>query len=285
MPEPTHDQPSAEELHAYVDGALPPERASRIEAYLARHPDMAARVDDYRRQDARLRTTFDPVVPENVPPELNELAAKLSRNLARHRRIRGAARYAAVGLLCVTAAGLGRWSADVNTGSDSTVLAQSRFAADAYRVVTAHPGQGALDASANPAELGEWLDDGDSKVRIPKLQLLGYRQIGGQVLPTGAGPAIQLVYNDEKKGPFSLYVARSPDCLRATPRYTRDGDLSLMSWCRNRAVFMLIGKLDQTAMLWIADAVSHPDPQQKDSTGAESEDKTTLKPAVAHDGD
>ena len=92
-------------------------------------------------------------------------------------------------VLCVSAAGLGRWTANLGTGSDSTVLAQSRFAADAYRVVTAHPGQGALDASASPAELGEWLGDGDSKVRIPKLQLLGYRQIGGQVLPTGAGPA------------------------------------------------------------------------------------------------
>jgi hypothetical protein len=90
------------------------------------------------------------------------------------------------------------------------------------------------------------------------------------VLPTGAGPAVQLIYNDEKKGPFSLYVARAPDCLRAKPRYTRDGDLSLMSWCRNRAVFMLIGKLDRTAMNWIVDAVNQPDAAAPDSAEDES---------------
>lgn len=300
MAEPIYDLPTAEELHAYVDGALPAERASRVEAYLARRPDLAARVEEYRRQDARLRTTFDPARPDLLPPELDELAGKLSRNLVRHNRIRSAARYAAMALLCISAAAVGRWSADYEGGSDSTVLAQSRFAADAYRVVTAHQGQGSLlDASANPAELSDWLGDGDSKVHIPRLQLLGYRQIGGQVLPTGAGPAVQLVYNDEKKGPFSLYVARSPDCMRTTPRYTRDGDLSLMSWCRNRAVFMLIGKLDRTAMLWIADAVSQPDAQpgevaqdesaQSESArgeaapaAAEPETKPSVNRAVAH---
>jgi anti-sigma factor RsiW len=270
MPDRKADVPSAEELSAYLDGALSAAQASRIEAYLATHASEAARVDSYRRQDTRLRTTFDPLRPENPPPELAALTAKLSTNLVRHRRMRNAARYAAVAVLCVSTAAAGRWSADVVPGyDDSTVVAQSRLAADAYRLVTGHPDQrNALDQSANPAELGDFLGEGDSKIHIPRLQLLGYRQIGGQVLPTGAGPAVQLIYNDEKKGPFSLYVARAPDCMRAKPRYTRDGDLSLMSWCRNRAVFMLIGKLDRPAMNWIVDAVNQPD-----ASGSEPEDE------------
>jgi anti-sigma factor RsiW len=259
-------------LNAYVDGALAPSQASRVEAYLATHPSEAARLESYRRQDARLRTAFDPLRPENPPPELAAMSAKLSKNLARHQRIRDVARYAAVAVLCLSAAAAGRWSADVAPGyDDSTVLAQSRIATDAYRLVTTHPDQkNSLDRSATPAQLGDWLGEGDSKIHIPRLQLLGYRQIGGQVLPTGAGPAVQLIYNDEKKGPFSLYVARAPDCLRAKPRYTRDGDLSLMSWCRNRAVFMLIGKLDRTAMNWIVDAVNQPDAAAPDSAEDES---------------
>lgn len=282
MADQKHDFPTAEELNAYLDGALPAERLSRVEAYLAAHPSDAARIESYRRQDARLRTTFDPLRPDNPPPELAVLSAKLSRNLNRHRHMRGMMRYAAVLLLCVSAAAAGRWSADIVPGADdSTVLAQSRIAADAYRLVTAQSGQSALDQSATPAELSDWLGSGESKVHIPRLQLLGYRQIGGQVLPTGDGPAVQLVYNDEKKGPFSLYVARAPDCLRAKPRYTRDGDLSLMSWCQNRAVFMLIGKLDRTAMLWIADAVSQPEPQAQ--VTAESEGKPAAEHTIIKD--
>jgi anti-sigma factor RsiW len=283
MADPTRDVPTPEELNAYLDGALPAARASRVEAYLATHPADATRVEAYRRQDARLRSAFDPSRPENPPPELAALSLKLSRNLHRNRRLRGMTRYAAVALLCISAAAAGRWSADVAPGADdSSVLAQSRIAADAYRLVTAHAGQSALDQSATPAELSDWLGESGSKVHIPRLQLLGYRQIGGQVLPTGAGPAVQLVYNDEKKGPFSLYVARAPDCLRAKPRYTRDGDLSLLSWCQNRAVFMLIGKLDRAAMLWIADAVSQPDTRVQ-VTAEEESSKATPAQGIVKD--
>ena len=284
MPNRKPDVPSAEELNAYVDGALAPAQASRVEAYLATHPAETARLESYRRQDARLRTAFDPLRPENPPPELAALSAKLSKNLTRHRHMRDVARYAAVGVLCVSAAAAGRWSADVVPGlADSTVMAQSRIATDAYRLVTAHPDQkNSLDQSATPAELGDWLGDGDSKIHIPRLQLLGYRQIGGQVLPTGAGPAVQLIYNDEKKGPFSLYVARAPDCLRSKPRYTRDGDLSLMSWCRNRAVFMLIGKLDRTAMNWIVEAVNRPDASTPDNADDEATQTGTEAPPLEH---
>lgn len=276
--------PSAEELSAYVDGALPPAQASRVEAYLATHTKEASRLESYRRQDARLRTTFDPLRSENPPPELAALSAKLSKNLARHRRIRDVARYAAVAALCISAAGAGRWSADVVPGfDDSSVMAQSRIATDAYRLVTTHPDQkNALDESATPAQLGDWLGDGDSKIHIPRLQLLGYHQIGGQVLPTGAGPAVQLIYTDEKKGPFSLYVARAPDCVRGKPRYTRDGDLSLMSWCRNRAVFMLIGKLERPAMNWIVEAVNRPDVSAPDAAEEEATPAGSETPAIEH---
>jgi anti-sigma factor RsiW len=284
MPDRKQVAPSADELNAYVDGALSPTEASRVEAYLATHAAEASRVDSYRRQDAKLRTVFDPLRSENPPPELAALSATLSKNLVRHRRIRDVARYAAVVALCVSAAAAGRWSADVVPGSDdSSVMAQSRIATDAYRLVTTHPDQkNALDETATPAQLGDWLGDGDSKIHIPRLQLLGYHQIGGQVLPTGAGPAVQLIYNDEKKGPFSLYVARAPDCVRGKPRYTRDGDLSLMSWCRNRAVFMLIGKLERPAMNWIVEAVNRPDASTADSADDEGTPAASETPKLEH---
>ena len=39
-----------EELHAYVDGALPYDRACEVEEYLAAHPDASSRVAAWRKQ-------------------------------------------------------------------------------------------------------------------------------------------------------------------------------------------------------------------------------------------
>jgi anti-sigma factor RsiW len=282
--------PTAEELNAYLDGALKPERVSGIEAYLARHPAEASRVDTYRQQDATLRAVFDAPRANDPPEEIRALAAKLSRTVDRHRRIRSAARHASVIALCLAAAAVGRLTAEYPVASDREVFAQSRFAADAFRLVTDNPGASGLDQSATPAELGGVLNQDGDKVRIPRLQLLGFTLVGGQLLPTGAGPAVQLVYNDEKKGPFSLYVARAPECGRTTSRFTRDDDVSLLSWCKDRVVYMLIGRLDRESMRWIMESVTHngspaderPQEQLRDPNEAE-EQQPQLQPAVARD--
>ena len=47
------------ELHAYVDGELPADRRKAVEAWLALHPDDAARVDAWRRQAEEIRAGLD----------------------------------------------------------------------------------------------------------------------------------------------------------------------------------------------------------------------------------
>ncbi|MRW88360.1 anti-sigma factor, partial [Pseudoduganella sp. FT26W] len=58
------------ELHAWVDGQLPPARHAAVDAYLADHPGQAARLHAYRAQNAALRARFNPVLDEAVPPDL-----------------------------------------------------------------------------------------------------------------------------------------------------------------------------------------------------------------------
>ena len=45
----TEQMISEDELHAYVDGELPAERRGAVEAWLASHPDDAARVAAWRK--------------------------------------------------------------------------------------------------------------------------------------------------------------------------------------------------------------------------------------------
>ena len=59
-----------DELHAYVDNELPAERRGDVEAWLAAHPDDAARVQSWRAMAEALHARYDSVLDEPVPKRL-----------------------------------------------------------------------------------------------------------------------------------------------------------------------------------------------------------------------
>ena len=65
------DSPVTEdELHAYVDGELPADRQAAVEAWLASHPEDAARVAAWRAQAEAIRARYGAVANEPVPERL-----------------------------------------------------------------------------------------------------------------------------------------------------------------------------------------------------------------------
>ena len=61
----SHRPISEDDLHAYVDRALEPEREAEVAAYLQDHPDVAKRIADYSDQRCwlRLKTCPTPTPP------------------------------------------------------------------------------------------------------------------------------------------------------------------------------------------------------------------------------
>src|SRR5450631_2579409 len=59
-----------DELHAFVGNELPAERRSDVEAWLAAHPDDAARVQSWRAMAEALHARYDSVADEPVPRRL-----------------------------------------------------------------------------------------------------------------------------------------------------------------------------------------------------------------------
>ena len=67
-----HNIPVTEdELHAYVDNELPADRRAAVEAWIAAHPDDAARVTSWRAMSDALHAKYDSVADEPVPPRLS----------------------------------------------------------------------------------------------------------------------------------------------------------------------------------------------------------------------
>ncbi|HEY8624078.1 MAG TPA: anti-sigma factor, partial [Casimicrobiaceae bacterium] len=63
-----------DDLHAYADGQLTPERAAQVGDALEREPALVARLTDIRQQNARLRDVLDPWLGEALPLELVDAA-------------------------------------------------------------------------------------------------------------------------------------------------------------------------------------------------------------------
>ena len=120
-----------DELHAYVDGELPAERRGAVEAWLATHPEDAARG---RRTGARrpnvIRARYGAVADETGPPS----ASTLDR-MARRRRNRWLAVAAAAALWHLSSAGRpAGWRAASNARRRRISSCFTADALEAYRL-------------------------------------------------------------------------------------------------------------------------------------------------------
>src|SRR5690349_3995326 len=93
-----------DELHAFVDGELPADRKAAVEAWLASHPDDAARVAAWKTQADAIRARFRSIVNESVPSHL-----KVDSLLRSGRNWRTIA--AAIGAAAFLIGGIGGWMA------------------------------------------------------------------------------------------------------------------------------------------------------------------------------
>ena len=78
-----------EELHAYLDGELAADRRGAVEAWLASHPEDAARVAQWRAQAEAIRARFGMLASEAVPARFD--LDKLARGARSWRAIAAAA--------------------------------------------------------------------------------------------------------------------------------------------------------------------------------------------------
>ena len=70
-----------DDLHAYADGRLPPERRLAVQAWLAADPDAAAQVADWQALDRALHLGFDEVLNEPLPLRLGVALAGVAAGI------------------------------------------------------------------------------------------------------------------------------------------------------------------------------------------------------------
>jgi anti-sigma factor RsiW len=234
------------DLQAYVDGALPAGRAAEVEAYLATHPEEAARAHAYREQAHALHREFNGILDEPVPERL--------RRAGRWGRV---TRYAAV-VAWLAMGGLIGWHLHAYV-SDRRAEGGSwpRRAAIAHIVYSPevrHPVEVGADQEAH---LTMWLSKRlGTPLKLPHLGSLGYALVGGRLLPGDRGPVAQFMYQDGKGLRLTLYVRINQDESRETAfRYSQEGGVSTFYWLDHKLGYALSGEVDKTELLRVANAV------------------------------
>ncbi len=90
---------------------------------------------------------------------------------------------------------------------------------------------------------------------IPDLSKIGYRLMGGRVIPTAHGPGLMLMYDDDK-GTRLVMLTRPMMVDQNKPMMpSQTGDVRGWSWAKNGMGYSLVGALPHEDLHPIADAV------------------------------
>lgn len=237
-----------DDLHAYVDGALPEARRLEIEAWLASHPDDAARVQVWAGQNQALHAAFDGVLNEPLPIDLVRAARRQPARMP----------YKAVAAaLAFVASGLIGYGVGVHTGQP--VPAPLHFARDAaiahavFSPEVRHPVE--VDA-AHAAHLVGWLSKRlGTELRAPDFGALGFELLGGRLLSDESGPVAQFMYQDAGGHRVTLYVRRAAVDKRETAfRHATEDGVEVFYWIDRDFGYALSGQIAHPLMQRLADA-------------------------------
>ncbi|TPQ36086.1 hypothetical protein C2U70_13375 [Bradyrhizobium guangdongense] len=242
-----------DDLHAYVDQALEPERRAEVASYLEEHPDIAGRVAAFITQREQLRGALASVADEPIPAELN-----LSHIIESRKRRPLRAWGAIAAMLLLGIGGLGGWtmrSALQDSPNGLSALAQE--AAYTYGVYAPDRVRPVEIRAADSAELTQWVSNRlKQPVKVPDLAVSGYRLMGGRLVATSHGPAAMFMYDDDR-GDRLVVLTRpmssgSPDAPMM-PQST--GGVAGFAWADGSLGYTLVGQLPTDILKPIANEI------------------------------
>ena len=250
-----------EELHAFVDGELPADRQEAVDAWLAVHPDHAALVAAWRTQADNIRARYGAVANEPVPERLMlDQVLKQDRTNGRSWAVMTSAA-AIVAFLIGGATGwvAHRASATALTGFD-TFTADALDAYKLYVVEVRHP----VEVPGNErAHMTQWLSKRiGSELRVPELQSIGLKLVGGRLLPGPTGAAAFYMYEGTSGERFTIYCAKAAEAGTAL-RFKGGDSSAAFYWVDDKVAYVVSGPANRERL----EAVTKTIYEQVDKTG------------------
>lgn len=236
------------DLHAYVDGALIEGRRREVEAWLAVNAEAAATVRRYQEINQALRTQYDPVLAEPLPPRLH----------VRPRRTPWFALAASVTGLVV--GGVLGWVLKpqpervLASGIEQQLVMPAAFSHRIYSAEKVHPVEVRADQEQH---LAQWLSRRlNTELRAPHLAEQGFALVGGRLLPSTDRMAAQFMYENTRGTRVTLYVRRGAWENRESGfQFAESEGTSTFYWVDGPLGYALSGQLARTDLLTLSETV------------------------------
>ncbi len=245
------------ELHAYLDGELTPEDRAEMEALLVASPGEAGLVREFRDLNEAIVQRYAGRLDEPVPHSIQQLLARIpERGTAR----RGLARRLvplAAGILVAALAGAGGYFARGLTTEtrrpESTFVTTAIGAHSVYVPEVRHPVE---VGAAEEAHLVQWLTKRiGANVRAPALAPLGWKLVGGRLLPDRGLPAAQFMYEDATGRRLTLYLRKETSLNNTAFQFAESDGFGAFYWVDRPLAYAIAGRLGREELTSLATAV------------------------------
>ncbi|MEF7615177.1 anti-sigma factor [Aquincola sp. MAHUQ-54] len=256
-------------LGAWLDGELDAAEHARVIAWMAEHPEDASRVQAWAADRDALRGHFAGVADEPVPAALARTVWRRPQRAAWARAAMAAGLFAAGALAGGGTVWWGRGEGAAGIAQMQAAPApwvqRAALAHGVYVPERRHP----VEVRAQEEHLARWLTRRTTiPVKLFDLRDQGFELIGGRLLPDGASPSAQLMYQDDAGQRVTVYL-RKPDAdTPAAFRYERQGALGLFYWVEAGAGYALAGTLPRERLLSLAEAIHRQQPAPTAGTPA-----------------
>lgn len=234
------------ELHAYVDGDLDEEAMARVEEYLARNPDTAAKVRAYLKQQDDLRGIAQAEATEEEPPALRALARKLARRLKPGSLFPW--RLAVIMPVVFAAGWLGHvvYSPLVDGPSYTNEVLQ------AHLLTTSDPAE---ILPMSPERTRKLFSRINEMERLPDLHKFGFEPIGAQLIPTDEGMVLHVPYRDASGAVISWFLLHDVEEAEKRRQILRREGISIVSWQHDHSRYVMAAALADEQLDQLAEFV------------------------------
>jgi anti-sigma factor RsiW len=241
---------SENDLHAYIDGALPEARRVEVESYLERNPELAERFARFRTQRDTLRSALAPIAASPVPPQHNLTHLILSRRQPAWSSWSGSRALIAACLLLFVGGGGGWILRGLDPGPRAGIGALAQEASYAYAVFGLDRRRPVEMAASDSTALVSWVETRLLRpISVPNLAEAGYEFMGGRIIATPNGPAGLLMYHDARGRRIAILMRPMARDRNAPMVEHREGDVVGYAWADKGMGYSLVAGSEAAPLL------------------------------------
>ncbi len=236
-----------QDLHAYIDQQLSPEKVKAVEALMQEDPKIATKIHQWQQQNDLIKKHFSHNQYDELPKRLNihRLNAidqpKTSFAMPWYYSM-------AASLFLMLISSMVGWT--LHGFSDSNQQPQLSFvnsAISAYEVFSVevlHPVEVSVDKKEH---LVAWLSKRvKHPLKVPKLEQYGYNLLGGRLLAMKKGrPAAQFMFEDKTGQRITLLVSKNPLYNDHAFLFKNEDKVNAFYWMDTNIAYSVSGKLQR----------------------------------------